>query len=79
MHKYCTHIVDIRRKCVIHVISRKVTVILSCTNGIKSNTSAVAIHKMEHLKIKMDIAHKNIYERQLKFSRMKLYLEVFEE
>jgi len=50
-----------------------------CTNGIKSNTSAVASHKMEHLKIKMDIAHKNIHEQQLKFSRMKLYLELFEE
>jgi len=61
------------------IISRKVTVMLSCTNGIKSNTSAVASHKMEHLKIKMDIAHKNIHEQQLKFSRMKLYLELFEE
>jgi len=62
------------------IISRKVTVMLSCTNGIKSNTpAAVASHKMEHLKIKMDIAHKNIHEPQLKFSRMKLYLELFEE
>lgn len=61
------------------IISRKVTVILSCTNVIKSNTSAMASHKMEHLKIKMDIAHKNIYEQQLKFSSMKLYLELFEE